>query len=250
MDNSEKKIYFFSDFHLGVPTYESSLEREKKLVRFIDSIKGQAAEIFLVGDVFDFWYEYKTAIPKGFVRLQAKIAELTDAGIPVHYFIGNHDMWTFGYLEKELGVVLHKEPITIERYGKKIYVGHGDGYGPGDYKYKILKKIFRFPLFQRMFGLIHPDIGIWIAQKWSYNSRYHTSKEEPYDKEKEWLYVYCKEVLQKDPAIDYFIFGHRHLVLDLLVENTQTRYINLGDWIQFYSYAEMDKENISVRYYE
>ena len=249
MTTSGKKIYFFSDFHLGVPTYNESLKREKKLIQFFDEIKQDASEIFLVGDIFDFWYEYKKAIPKGFVRIQAKIAECTDAGIPVHYFIGNHDMWTFGYLEQELGVILHKEPIIIERNNKTIYIGHGDGCGPGDYKYKMLKKIFRFKPFQFFFGLIHPDLGIWIAQKWSYNSRYFQEKEKMQSKENEWLYVFSREQKQKNAKIDYFIFGHRHLVIEYDIEGTNAKYINLGDWIQFNSYAVMDAENIKMCYY-
>ncbi|MBK7959183.1 MAG: UDP-2,3-diacylglucosamine diphosphatase [Bacteroidetes bacterium] len=161
----------------------------------------------MVGDVFDFWYEYKTAVPKGFTRLLGKIASLVDRGIKVHYFIGNHDMWTFGYLEKELGVILHREPIIIESFGMKILVGHGDGLGPGDHKYKMLKKIFRFPPFQWMFGWVHPDIGIGIANYFSRKSRYGTQKKEEFiAKEKEWLYVYCREYLEGDSSVDAFYF--------------------------------------------
>lgn len=249
-DNSGKKIYFFSDFHLGTPNEESSRAREQKIVSFLNDIEQDAQEIFLVGDVFDFWYEYKKAIPKGFARLQGKIAQLTDKGIPIHYFIGNHDMWTYGYLEKELGVMLHKEPIIIQRNGKTIMVGHGDGCGPGDYKYKMLKKVFRFPPFQFLFGLIHPDIGIWIAQKWSYNSRYNNIEKEALGKDKEWLYQYCVEQKKINLSIEYFIFGHRHLVLDYDIDGTNARYINLGDWIQYYSYAVMEGQDLRISYYK
>jgi UDP-2,3-diacylglucosamine hydrolase len=242
-----KSIYFLSDFHLGTPNEAESLVREKKIITFLESIENDTEEIFLMGDVFDFWYEYKTAVPKGFVRLMGKIASLTDRGIKIHYFIGNHDMWTFGYLESELGVILHKEPILIERNGKTLLIGHGDGLGPGDQKYKMLKKIFRFPFFQMLFGWIHPDLGIGIAQFWSRSSRYGTKKKEEFvAKEKEWLYIYCKEELLKNPKIDYFIFGHRHLALDLKIEDSNARYINLGDWINYFTYAKLDQNDLKL----
>lgn len=241
-------IYFASDLHLGTPNFEDSLQREKKFIRFIESIENDASEIFLVGDVFDFWYEYKTAVPKGFTRLLGKIASLVDRGIKVHYFIGNHDMWTFGYLEKELGVILHREPIFIESFGMKILVGHGDGLGPGDHKYKMLKKIFRFPPFQWMFGWVHPDIGIGIANYFSRKSRYGTQKKEEFiAKEKEWLYVYCREYLEGDSSVDAFIFGHRHLALELEIEGSKAKYINLGDWLYYDTYAQLDASGLALK---
>ena len=163
MTNNSKKIYFASDFHLGAPDYESSLVREKKIVSWLNHIEKDAAEIFLVGDIFDFWFEYKRAIPRGFARLQGKIADLTDKGIPVHVFTGNHDMWIFDYLPKELGVQLHREPIEREFFGKKYFIGHGDGLGPSDKGYKFLKKVFANKFCQWCFARLHPNFGIWLA---------------------------------------------------------------------------------------
>jgi UDP-2,3-diacylglucosamine pyrophosphatase LpxH len=171
MSNETKNIYFASDFHLGAPNHESSLIREKSIVSWLDHIKDDAAEIYLVGDLFDFWFEYKRAIPKGFVRLQGKIAELTDKGIPVHIFTGNHDMWIFDYLPKELGVSLFRKPIEREFFGKRYLIGHGDGLGPGDRGYKFLKKVFANKFCQWCFARLHPNFGIWLADKSSKTSR-------------------------------------------------------------------------------
>lgn len=234
------KIYFASDFHLGAPNEKESLEREKRIVRWLDEIKKDATEIFLVGDIFDFWFEYKRAIPKGFVRLQGKIAELTDSGIPVHVFTGNHDMWIFDYIPKELGVTLFREPIVREWNGKKFYIGHGDGLGPGDQGYKFLKKVFASPVCQWLFERLHPNFGIWLAEKSSKKSRAATgdSDEKYLGIENEWLAIYSKEYLQKE-HIDYFIFGHRHLPLELGITPNST-YFNLGEWIHYNTYLVFD----------
>ena len=166
MEN-QKKIYFASDFHLGLPNFEISRQREDKIVRWLNVIKADAAEIFLVGDIFDFWFEYAKVVPKGFVRLQVAIAALTDAGITVHFFKGNHDLWMFTYFQKELGVQLHSEPIEREFNGKRFFIGHGDGLGPGDYNYKLLKKVFTSKVCQWLFARIHPNLGIGLAHAWS-----------------------------------------------------------------------------------
>jgi UDP-2,3-diacylglucosamine hydrolase len=247
VSSSDKHIFFASDFHLGVPDYETSLEREKKIVNWLNHIEPKASEIFLVGDVFDFWFEYKQAIPKGFVRLQGKIAELTDKGIPVHLFTGNHDMWIFDYLPKELGIQLHREPITREFYGKKFLIGHGDGLGPGDRGYKFLKKVFRNPLCQWAFARLHPNFGIWLANKSSKTSRAATGMKDEvfHGKENEWLYIYCTEVLQKE-HFDYFIFGHRHLPIDMEV-GSDSRYINLGDWLNYSTFMEFDGDTVQLK---
>ncbi|MGK0384331.1 MAG: UDP-2,3-diacylglucosamine hydrolase, partial [Bacteroidia bacterium] len=212
------KIYFASDFHLGVPNKEKSRERERLLVKWLDKISQDAAEVYLVGDLFDFWYEYKTVVPKGFVRFQAKIADLCDKGIQVHLFTGNHDMWMFNYFEEELGVKMHREPITKELNGKKFFIGHGDGLGPGDHGYKFIKKVFSNPLCIWLFKWLHPDIGVGLANFWSGRSRdANLESDEVYNgDESEWLLQYCKSVLKKE-HFDYFIFGHRHLVLDRVV---------------------------------
>lgn len=245
----KKNIYFASDFHLGVPDYERSLEREKKVVQWLDEIKSDAKEIYLVGDVFDFWFEYSTAVPKGFVRLIGKLAELADSGIKIHLFTGNHDMWMFDYLPKEIGAELHRKPIIKTYSGKKFFIGHGDGLGPGDQGYKFIKKVFSNPLSQWLFARLHPNFGIKMANFWSKKSRVATgnSDEVFLGEDKEWLVSFCKDQLKKE-HFDYFIFGHRHLPLDINIENS--RYINLGDWIKYYSYAVFDGEKLELKYFK
>jgi UDP-2,3-diacylglucosamine hydrolase len=250
INNQHKKIYFLSDFHLGAPNYESSLIREKKVVAFLDFIKDTAQEIFIVGDIFDFWYEYKNVVPKGYVRLLGKLAELTDSGIQIHFFLGNHDMWMSGYFERELNIPVYSEPKVFERFGKKLYVGHGDGLGPGDEGYKFLKKIFRNPICQCLFGFAHPNIGIGVANYFSRKSRAKTGNSDEIflGEDKEWLIIYCKEVLQKE-HFDYFIFGHRHLPLTIQL-NGKSKYINLGDWIRNFTYAEFDGNTLELKKWE
>lgn len=247
---NSSKIYFLSDFHLGAPDYESSLEREKKIVRFLDEIKNDAQEIFLLGDVFDFWFEYKRAIPKGFVRLQGKIAELTDQGIPVHWFIGNHDMWIFDYVPKELGVVMHRKEIVREFGGKKFFIGHGDGLGPGDHGYKFIKAVFRNKICQWLFARLHPNFGIGLANFFSRKSRVATGDNDAkfYGEEKEMLIQFCKSTLKKE-HFDFFIFGHRHLPIDFQVSEN-SKYINTGDWIRYFSYAVYDGQSIDLKYFK
>lgn len=245
-----KNIYFFSDFHLGVPDHASSLEREKRVVRFLSGIQENAAVVFIVGDLFDFWYEYKKVVPKGFVRVLGKLAELTDNGIPVHFFVGNHDMWMNDYFEKELHIPVYYEPKEFEFNGKTFLIGHGDGLGPGDRGYKFLKKIFRNKACQWLFGILPPYIGMGIAHRASKSSRAATGEEEAQflGEEKEWLISYCKDVLRQK-QFDYFIFGHRHLPIDYSLDGG-SRYINLGDWIRYYSYAVFDGTNVELKYYQ
>ena len=206
-----KKIYFASDFHLGVPTFEQSLAREKKIVRWLESIKQTAEEIFLVGDIFDFWWEYKYTIPKGQTRLLGKIAEITDSGIKVHFFTGNHDLWMRDYFTQELGVIVHHSPIKKTFNKKTFMIGHGDGLGPGDKWYKFLKKCFTNPFLIWAFGRLHPNLGFWIARRSSKRSRVITgdSDKKFLGEDNEWLMSYCKDELKKENT-DYFIFGHRH----------------------------------------
>ncbi len=245
----EKKIYFLSDFHLGAPDHASSLERERKIVQFLDEIKDQAAEIFFVGDMFDFWYEYRTVVPKGFVRLLGKIGELSDAGIPMHFFVGNHDMWMKNYFQQEFNTPVYYAPVEFERNGKKLLVGHGDGLGPGDHGYKRLKKIFRNPACQFLFGIFPPMLGMGLANYMSRRSRAQTGATEEVflGEEKEWLVIYCKEVLQQK-KVDFFVFGHRHLPIDFRL-NENSRYINLGDWIRYFTYAVFDGQEMELRSY-
>jgi UDP-2,3-diacylglucosamine hydrolase len=245
-----KKLYFASDFHLGVPTHELSLIREKKIVRWLDSIKHDASEIFLVGDIFDFWWEHKYTIPKGQTRLLGKIAELTDSGIKVHFFTGNHDLWMRDYFIKELNVEVHHKPITKHYNNKTFFIGHGDGLGPGDNWYKFLKKCFTNPLLIWSFDRIHPNLSFWIARLSSRRSRINTgdSDKKFLGENNEWLMSFCKETL-KTQKIDYFIFGHRHLPLDLK-PSENSRYINLGEWINYCTYAEFDGKELHLNKFE
>lgn len=243
------KIYFASDFHLGVANYEAGREREAIIVRWLDSIKEDAAELYLVGDVFDFWFEYKRAVPRGFIRFLGKLSELADSGVKITMFKGNHDMWMFGYLTQELGIKIVSDELIIEREGKKIYIHHGDGLGPGDEKYKILKKFFRSGFCQWLFARLHPNLGIGIALAWSQKSRMSQKKIERFrGEQQEWLVTYSKDILKKK-HFDYFVFGHRHLPLDIKLEGG-SRYINLGEWINFNSYAVLDGQEITLRYFE
>jgi UDP-2,3-diacylglucosamine hydrolase len=241
-----KKIYFISDFHLGVPDRASSLAREKKIVRWLEMIRKDVQILYLMGDVFDYWFEYSHAVPKGYVRLLGKLAELSDAGVEIHYFTGNHDMWVFDYLPEEIGLQLHREPIQKEYNGLKFYLGHGDGLGPGDHGYKFIKKVFSNSASQWLFARIHPNSGIRLMQYFSKKSRIATgdSDEKFLGEDKEWLILYTKEVLKKE-HFDYFIFGHRHLPLDIRL-NEKSRYINLGEWINHHTYAVFDGKTVTL----
>ena len=242
------KIYFASDLHLGVPNREKSLVREKLFVQWLDEIKSDAEAIYLVGDIFDFWFEYKKAVPKGYVRLLGKLAEISDSGIPIHIFTGNHDMWFFDYLEDEINAHIYREPIEISLKGKRFFIGHGDGLGPGDNGYKLIKKIFTNKLCQWLFERIHPNLGISIAQYWSKKSRIaNGEKDESYHGEKEWLTQFCKEKI-KTIEVDYFIFGHRHLPLEVDL-GSNTTYINLGEWVNYNSYAVFDGKKLELKRY-
>ena len=248
--STKTNIYFASDFHLGAPNYEESIVREKRIVKWLDEISIDAKEIYLVGDIFDFWFEYKHAIPKGFVRLQGKIAELTDKGIDIFVFRGNHDMWIFDYLPKELGVKMVEGNLIKTFNDKKFLIGHGDGLGPGDHGYKMIKKIFANKLCQWAFARLHPNFGMGIANYWSHKSRkINAGYDEKFlGEENEWLAIFAKDYLNKE-HIDYFIFGHRHLPLEIKL-NEKSSYINLGEWINYNSYGVFDGEKLSLRYFK
>lgn len=245
------KIYFASDFHLGTPSDQESRLREERIIAWLDFIKQDASEVYLMGDVFDFWFEYKHVVPKGYIRFLGKLAELADAGIQLTFFKGNHDMWMFGYLKEELGATIVSDELIIERNGKRFYLHHGDGLGPGDVTYKLLKKVFRSNLCQWLFARLHPNLGIGIAKKWSKQSRINNGQDEDFeDESKEWLAVYAKEYLKKnvsDPEgkIDYFVFGHRHLPLSIPIGDSV--YINLGEWINYDTYAVFDGERLELK---
>jgi len=245
-----KKVYFLSDFHLGVPSYTESLKREKRVVLFLDEIKNTASEIFIVGDIFDFWFEYKYVVPKGFTRLLGKLAELTDAGIRLHFFVGNHDMWIKDYFEQELSMKTYFEPTEFEWNDKKFLIGHGDGLGPGDKRYKRLKKIFRNPLSQWFFGILPPRWGMGLANLMSRRSRAKTGTGDSkfFGEDGEWLIQYCKKKLT-EKNYDFFIMGHRHLPIDYRL-SSKSRYINLGDWIHYFTYAVFDGNDVRLLSYQ
>ncbi len=244
-----KKYYFASDFHLGAPNAAESFEREKKIVAWLDEIKHDIEELFILGDVFDFWFEFKSVVPRGYVRLLGKLAEISDSGVPIHWFIGNHDMWIFDYIPKELNVTMHREPIRRTLEGKTFYIGHGDGLGPGDHGYKFLKKIFRARSMQWLFARFHPNFGIGLANFFSSVSRKssHENDKEFLGKENEWLAIYSEE-LDAAQKTDYYIFGHRHLPMILKLSGGG-KYVNIGDWITNFTFGVYDGNEFELRAY-
>lgn len=247
---SSGKIYFASDFHLGINGAESSALREKRIIRWLDHIEKDADVIYLVGDLFDYWFEYRSVVPRGFVRLLGKLASIRDKGIPIHVFTGNHDMWMFDYLQEEIGVTLHKSPVMHSFQGKQFYIAHGDGLGPGDHGYKLIKRIFAHPLCQWLFARIHPNSGIRLMKYFSGKSRAMDGRQDTFlGPDGEWLIQFCEETIQSQ-QVDFFIFGHRHLPLDYTLSNGVSRYINLGDWLQYYTYAVFDGESLQLLTWE
>jgi UDP-2,3-diacylglucosamine hydrolase len=245
-----KKIYFLSDFHLGAPNAIASRKREDQIVQFLKHAQKDAAAIFIVGDIFDFWFEYKTVVPKGFIRLLGCLAEISDAGIPLHIFTGNHDLWMQDYLTSELNAKVYFEPHLFTLGNKQFYIGHGDGLGPGDYGYKRLKKIFTNPLCKWLFRWLHPDAGIQLANYFSAKSRAKTGTADEIflGDDKEWLIIYTKQMAEK-MDVDFFIFGHRHFAIDYEI-NQKARYINLGDWIKLYTYGVFDGTSMQLLKWE
>ena len=246
-----KPIYFLSDAHLGSRAIPHARMQERRLVRFLDSIKHKAGAVYLLGDMFDFWHEYRFVVPKGYTRFLGKISELTDLGVEVHYFVGNHDLWVGNYLEEECGVTLHREAETTEIYGKTFFIAHGDGLGDNDWKFRLLRSIFHNHFLQICFAAIHPRWAIDFGMEWAKHSRLKRKdgKEPPYMGEtNEHLVCYAKEYLKSHPDVNYFVFGHRHIELDLLLSRT-ARLAILGDWIQLFSYAVYDGENFFMEQY-
>jgi len=239
-------VYFASDFHLGLNNPTPSRQREKIIVSWLDSILDDTQELYLLGDIFDFWYEYKNVVPKGHVRLLGKLAEFTERNIPVHIFTGNHDMWMFGYLEDEIGAIVHKQAIQKTIAGKKFFLGHGDGLGPGDKGYKLLKKVFASKINQWLFARLHPNFAISLMKRSSKTSREAQEEVIPFRGAKnEWLVQYAERKLQEN-HYDYFLFGHRHLPIDEKLSNGSSRYINTGDWIRHFSYAKFDGQKLEL----
>lgn len=245
-----KKIYFASDQHFGAPTPELSSPREKKFVAWLESIKNDAGVLFLLGDLFDFWFEYKTVVPKGFIRVLGKLAELRDAGIEIHFFTGNHDLWMHDYFEKELSIPVYHHPKEFSFYGKDFLIGHGDGLGPGDKGYKRMKKVFTNPFSKWLFRWLHPDLGVKLAQYLSVKNKLISGDSDVtfLGEDKEWLVLYSKRKLESKHH-DFFIFGHRHLPMDIAV-GPNSRYINLGDWIGYFTYGVFDGQKFELKKFE
>ncbi len=243
-----KSIYFASDFHLGAPDYNSSRAREEKIVKWLEEIKDSAQEVFILGDVFDFWFEYKYLAPKGFVRFLGKIAELADGGIPVSFFKGNHDMWMKAYLEKEIGVKIYDNTFDLSINGFEMQIGHGDGLGPGDHTYKFLRKIFRSGWAKWLFTRLHPNFSFWIATTWSGHSRLHNDEDKEHLGAKEFLYQYCQQQ-QVFKRRDLYVFGHRHLPMEVDLDK-EGKYVNLGEWINYFTYGVFDGNSFSLKKYE
>ena len=244
-----KKIYFASDNHLGAPTKDASAPREKKFVAWLDDIKQDAAAIFLLGDLFDFWFEYKTVIPKGFTRTLGKLAEISDSGIPVYFFVGNHDLWMDDYFKTELNIPVFHQPEDFVFNNKTFFIGHGDGLGPADKGYKRMKKVFTNPFFKWLFRWVHPDIGMRIAQYLSVKNKLISGDDDAkfLGEENEWLAQYSQKKLEEKHR-DFFIFGHRHLPLEIEL-NPSSKYINLGDWIGYYTYGVFDGDKMELKNY-
>ena len=245
----KKNIYFASDQHFGAPNHKDSFIREQKFISWLNVIKNDAKTLFLLGDLFDFWFEYKKAVPKGFVRTLGKLAELKDSGIDIYFFVGNHDMWMNNYFETELNIPVFYDSKEFVFNNKKFLIGHGDGKGPGDKGYKRMKKIFTNSLSKWLFKWVHPDIGITIAEYFSQKNKLISGKEDVkfLGEENEWLVQYCKRKLQKN-SYDYFVFGHRHLPMEINIEDA--KYINLGDWITYYTYAVYDGNELILKKFE
>ena len=242
-----KKAFFISDTHLGMHPIQKSIEREKLLVQWMDEIMNDTSELYLLGDIFDFWHEYKRVVPKGFTRFLGKLTEFHDKNIPVYYFTGNHDVWSYGYLKDECGVEILDKPVAKEILGKKFYLAHGDGLGPGDKGYLLLKWAFHNKVLQWFFSRLHPNFALWLGQSWSKSSRLAKGIYVPYMGQKEWLIQYAQKVLQKE-KYDYFIFGHRHIPMHLNVE-VGAELVCLGDWIVHFTYAEFDGSKVLLKPY-
>jgi len=244
---AKTKIYFISDVHLGLYPADKSLEREKMLVSWLDRIKNDALEIYLVGDIFDFWHEYKHLVPKGFTRFLGKLSEISDAGTKIYFFSGNHDIWAYGYFKTEFDAEIHHKPLKKELNGLKFFIAHGDGLGPGDYGYKLLKRTFRSKTLQWIFSRLHPNFAMWLGKSWSKKSRYSKGivAEEFTGEQGELQIVFAKSELGKE-YFDFFIFGHRHIPADIKLGD-KTRLINLGDWIYSFTYGELDGKSFNLK---
>lgn len=241
------KIYFASDQHLGAPDEKSSKIRELIFLNWLETVKVDATDIFLLGDLFDFWFEYKTVVPKGFIRVLGKLAEIKDSGIPIYFFVGNHDLWMSDYFQKELNIPVYHDNQEFSFNGKTFLIGHGDGKGPGDMGYKRMKKVFTNPFSKWLFRWLHPDIGVKLAQYLSVKNKLISGAEDVkyLGEDNEWLVQYCKRKLETK-QYNFFVFGHRHLPLEIEL-TPDSKYINLGDWIGYFTYGVFDGEKMELK---
>lgn len=250
----QKKIYFASDAHLGARFHKDPLAVEKRMVRWLDSIKEQAAAVYLLGDIFDYWYEYRYVVPKGFTRFLGKLAELSDNGVEIHIFIGNHDIWMFDYLPEETGAIIHREPLTVDLLGKRFFLAHGDEVDNRSVSFRFIRTLFRNKFCQWLYGSIHPRWTFGFAHAWSFSSRKSGLKKEHIStdyagEDSEYLVLFAKEYLQTHSDINFFIFGHRHIMLDLMLTRT-SRILIAGDWMQYFSYIEWNGETLYMNQFE
>jgi UDP-2,3-diacylglucosamine hydrolase len=251
-DYSQKMTFFASDLHLGVDARLTSLERERQFVRWLHHCAPQADAIYLVGDLFEYWFEYNAVVPRGFTRVLGALAELRDGGLPIYAFIGNHDVWMFGYFEQELGIPVYRQPVVHTIGGRQFFIGHGDGLGPNDKGYKRMKKVFTHPLAQWCYARLHPNFATRLARFASHQSRQATPPEEKnwLGAEREWLLQYCLRKAEQGVVPDYFVFGHRHLPIDWQLPNVRSRYLNLGEWMYACSYGVFDGNDVHIRFWE
>ena len=241
----DKKVYFLSDAHLGSKMHADSKETERKMCAWLDAARQDAQAIYLLGDIFDYWFEYKTVVPRGFTRLLGKLSEITDAGIEVHFFIGNHDIWLTDYLQNECGLIIHRKPLITEILGKKFFIAHGDGLADKSMAFKLLRRIFHSKFLRFCFAALHPRWTVGLAHAWSNKSRETGGVQDFLGEDREYLIQFAKQEIARTPDIDYFVFGHRHILLDFPL-NTKVRVIHLGDWIKLFSYASFDGEEMKL----
>ena len=235
----KKKIYFISDIHLGAPALSNNACRERLFTKWLDYIKSDVAELYLMGDIFDFWFEYQKVIPRGFTRVLGRLADISDSGVPVHFFTGNHDLWIFDYLPQEIGLIMHREEYITDIYGKKFFLAHGDGFDPDDRGYLLLKKIFTNRVLQWLFARLHPNFAFFLAHRWAKSSRLSKMEgEEEFKVKNDSMFHFAEKYIEKE-WVDYFIFGHRHKMADVDLDNG-SRFILLGDWITNFSYGVFD----------
>lgn len=245
-----KNVYFLSDAHLGSWAIPHGRTQERRLVNFLDAIKDKAAAVYILGDLFDFWHEYRFVVPKGYTRLLGKISELTDRGVEVHFFTGNHDLWVGDYFEKECGMTVHREALTTEIYGKEFYLAHGDGLESKDWRYLMLRWLFHNRVCKRLFAAIHPRWGMYFGLKWAAHSRLKHNNIEGFfnGPENDGMVDFARRYLKTHPNINYFLFGHRHVDVDFMLSKT-ARFIILGDWITKFTFAVFDGSQLLLENY-